>query len=51
MYLWATRKNDQEDWRLDRLELEVNSQPNKRFILKKSQEANTSDQKIDEGGN
>ncbi|XP_017495079.1 PREDICTED: uncharacterized protein LOC108383209 [Rhagoletis zephyria] len=34
MFFWATR-TPEEGWFLDRLELEVRSQPDKRFLIKK----------------
>ncbi|XP_037944916.1 uncharacterized protein LOC119677585 [Teleopsis dalmanni] len=35
IYFWATR-TDNQGWILDRLDLEVKSQPDKRFLIKKS---------------
>lgn len=43
MFLWAKRQPNNEDWLLDRLELEVHSQPNRRYIIKKPQQQISTD--------
>ena len=35
MFFWSTR-NDADGWLLDRLELEIKSQPDKRYLIKKA---------------
>ncbi|XP_039954136.1 uncharacterized protein LOC126756414 [Bactrocera neohumeralis] len=41
MYFWANRTPD-SSWFIDRLELELSSQPDKRFLIKKSETMQTS---------
>ncbi|XP_011209839.1 uncharacterized protein LOC105230633 [Bactrocera dorsalis] len=41
MYFWANRTPD-SGWFIDRLELELRSQPDKRFLIKKSETMKTS---------
>lgn len=38
MFFWATKNSDNQDWSLDRLEFEIKSQPNRRYIIKRPQE-------------
>lgn len=40
MYFWANR-TPESGWFIDRLELELRSQPEKRFLIKKSQTMKT----------
>uniref|UniRef100_A0A1A9WHV7 Cytochrome oxidase complex assembly protein 1 n=1 Tax=Glossina brevipalpis TaxID=37001 RepID=A0A1A9WHV7_9MUSC len=41
LYFWATRNNE-TGWLLDRLELEIKTEPDKRFILKNSMNQDSS---------
>lgn len=36
IFFWA-RRNEESDWLIDRLELELKSQPDKRFVIKTSE--------------